>query len=223
MTWTHIELSTLPQETQQLLPGAIACAWTALGRRYRVEGGEIRVNWGAPFHHSTLPTVIALDSVLDRAAAVRFHAGVRLTRVFDRTPTMDGAEKRLLAAVGGLDLDNMSSGVLAERFTKHLFALLEHASLRQFFEIQPRRLDHYDVRPVERLTLARRAKALNAVDRLLLVTICGLYNSGLAADAFKRTWNPPAVDAFTCMNALRQQNSDLVAHWYGLLAAYPGW
>lgn len=127
-------------------------AWTPLGRRYRIEGDEICVNWGAPIHHNTLPAVIALDSVLDRTAAARFRAGVRLTRVFNRIPAMDGAEKRLLAAVGGIDLDDTSSGTLRHRFATHLFALLERASLRPFLAIQPGRHDHHDVRPIEPLT-----------------------------------------------------------------------
>lgn len=79
------------------------------------------------------------------------------------------------------------------------------------------------MRAIEPLTLARRAKALNPVDRLLLVTICGLYNSELAADAFKRSWNPTAVRAFVEINALRATEQELAGRWYGLLATYPGW
>jgi hypothetical protein len=84
-------------------------------------------------------------------------------------------------------------------------------------------VETYDVRPIEPLTLAKRAKALNPTDRILLVTIVGLYNSDLARDGFKRDWNPPAVEAFERINALRTSDPDIPPHFYGLLASYPGW
>jgi hypothetical protein len=223
MAWTNYPLTKLPPDVAGLLPAALRSGRTFAKGRYEVdEGLELAINWSGYIHHSTVPTAAALDTLVDREAAARFHSNLRLVCVLEAIPNMDGREKRVLAAVGGTDLQ-VESYLPPTIFATHLFPLVDRPTLRPFFEIQAARRDHYDVRPIEPLTLAKRAKALNPTDRILLVTIVGLYNSDLARDGFKRDWNPPAVEAFERINALRTSDPDIPPHFYGLLASYPGW
>jgi len=223
MAWTEYGFLLVPADRRTLLRDAVD-AIGSFRRRYRADASDIAVDWGGPIHHATLLAAVALDALLDPAAARRFHAGVRLHAILETVPRMGALEKRLLAAVGGVDLRYWNDhAALPPLFAAHLYPLVERPALRPFFAIAPARGNHYDVQPVEPLSLAKRAKALDTVDRLLLVTICGLYNSSLARAAFKRDWNPPAAEAFIRMNAAAGTDPEAVTHWYGLLATYPGW
>ncbi|WP_448208123.1 hypothetical protein [Azospirillum sp. sgz302134] len=180
------------------------------------------VKWSGFVHHSASIVAAAVGALTDPRLARTMTGeawGMRLVPAIACIPKTDIGQRAVLAALGGVLLP-WEGGPWAGDFAEALDGLIERRGLERFFDRSGP--GHYGLAP--RLDgLTREAKELSAVDRVILTTIVGLYRGDGWPEGFRRTWNPPAADAFGAVNVLWPTAPEDVRDFYRLLALYPGW
>jgi hypothetical protein len=184
-------------------------------------------------HHSRVPVaVVAMALASPMFARGRFPK-LRLVDVVARTASMDGAEKRALAAVCGASVEGLPEGSgRAPMFAVHLIDVIARYELDAFFRRDPARsINGIDVRPRgidwrteqvdtdEMREWRRRYKALPPVRQMLVATIICLYRGEADKLWLARTpsvWH--AADAVAALN-----DAGALRDWGRLVALYPGW
>ena len=187
----------------------------------------------AYIHHSRVPVaVVAMAMASPTFARGRFPK-LRLVDVVAKTASMDGAEKRALAAVCGASVEGLPEGSSrAPAFAAHLLDVIARYEFDAFFTRVPdRAVNGIDVRPrgvdyrTDEVDAAAMAewrcayKGLPPVRQMMVATIIWLYRGEPDKTWLARlpsTWH--AADAIVALvedGALRD--------WGRLVALYPGW
>jgi hypothetical protein len=189
----------------------------------------------ACIHHNRVPVAVVAMALASPTFARGWFPKVRLVDVVARAPSMDGAEKRALAAVCGASVEGLPEGSgRARAFAAHLLDVITRYELDAFFTREPdRAVIGIDVRPrgIDRRTDAdavdpkamtewRRAfKALPAVRQMMVATILCLYRGEadkLWLARLPSTWH--AADAVATL-----AEAGALRDWGRLVALYPGW
>jgi hypothetical protein len=189
----------------------------------------------AYIHHSRVPVAVVAMALASPTFARGWFPKVRLVDVVARAPSMDGAEKRALAAVCGASVEGLPEGSgRARAFAAHLLDVITRDELDAFFTREPdRAVNGIDVRPrgIDRRTDAdavdpkaitewRRAfKALPAVRRMMVATILCLYRG--EADKLWLSRTPSTWHAADAVAALAEAGA--LRDWGRLVALYLGW
>lgn len=186
-------------------------------------------------HHTRLPVALVGYSIVSPAVAQgRFPKYSFLDLVRNR-PAMDGIEARALAAVCGVELKGPFWGN-PEPFGQHLWEVIEHYELGDFFERTERwgsRGDHYLMRPrgfdwndpdrleiPGALTKWRTAyKKATPVRQLMTATVLQLYRQG--DDPYWMVRVPKKWHASEGISIL--YDAGALPDWARLYALYPGW
>jgi hypothetical protein len=189
----------------------------------------------ACIHHSRVPVAVVAIALASPTFARGWFPKVRLVDVVARAPSMDGAEKRALAAVCGASVEDLPEGSgRAPAFAAHLLDVIARYELDAFFTREPdRAVNGIDVRPrgIDRRTDAdavdpkamtewRRAfKALPPVRQMMVATILCLYRG--EADKLWLARLPSNWHAADAVAAL--MGAGALRDWGRLVALYPGW
>jgi hypothetical protein len=189
----------------------------------------------AYIHHSRVPVAVVAMALASPTFARGWFPKLRLVDVVARAPSMDGAEKRELAAVCGASVEDLPEGsARAPAFAAHLLDVITRYELDAFFTREPdRAVNGIDVRPrgIDRRTDAdavdpkamtewRRAfKAAPAVRQIMVATIICLYRG--EADKLWLARTPSTWHAADAVATL--VDAGALRDWGRLVALYPGW
>jgi hypothetical protein len=186
----------------------------------------------AYIHHSKVPVAVVAMAMASPTFARGWFPKLRLIDVVAKAPSMDGAEKRALAAVCGASVEGLPEGSgRAPAFAAHLVNVIALYQLDAFFTREPdRAVNGIDVRPggIDRrdavdpkaMSEWRRAfKALPAVRQMMVATIICLYRG--EADKLWLARPPSTWHAADAVAALIEASA--LRDWRRLVALYPGW
>lgn len=216
----------------------------------RMEGDALSITWGAYVHHSAAPVVAAIAGLVDPATAAprKDEWGISYLSAVDKISGLDGAESRVIAALGGIDNqtarmaalwdqaddrnreavyaeDDALSATRRRLFVEAIGRLRTRHRLEQWiaFDAEERHSDGgptpHAFQPDHADGLVKRTKGVEGIDRIVLLTIYGLHNGSLTRDTFKKS-DRPAAEAFAAiLDAEPQTRDDLLT----ALSCYAGW